>query len=215
MVQKTLQLASRIDSRYVSNRSNPIKGAAALGSRYTLRRREAGRRQARKRFERQRRLNRLASPGIHRLVVVLDHLKPRFNIGKIFRSAEAFGVEAVHLIGTDFFDPAPAMGSFKWVPARFYETFAQSYRQLRERGYAIFILDPDASHGLPHAILPLKCAFVFGHEEFGFSFRPDDYPDLSRVSVPQLGKVQSLNVAVAASLAMYEYVRQRMEPSCV
>ena len=66
-----------------------------MGSRYTQRRREAGRRQARKRFERQRRLNRLASPGIHRLVGVLDHLKPRFNIGKIFRSAEAFGAEAV------------------------------------------------------------------------------------------------------------------------
>lgn len=182
-----------------------------MGSRYTQCRREAGRRQARKRFERQRRLNRLASPGIHRLVVVLDHLKPRFNIGKIFRSAEAFGAEAVHLIGTDFFDPAPAMGSFKWVPARFYETFAQSYRQLHKCGYAVFILDPGAPSELPYTNLPAKCAFVFGHEEFGFSFRPDDYPDLSAVSLPQLGKVQSLNVAVAASLAMYEYVRQRME----
>lgn len=48
------RLASRFDSRYVSTRSNLIKGVAVLVSRYTQRRREAGRRQAQKRFERQR-----------------------------------------------------------------------------------------------------------------------------------------------------------------
>jgi tRNA G18 (ribose-2'-O)-methylase SpoU len=188
------------------------KELSILGTRHTRRRRELGRRQAQKRFERQRRLNRMASPGPHPLVAVLDHLKPRFNIGKIFRSAEAFGAESVHLIGTDFFDPAPAMGSFKWVPARFFKTFDQSYQVLRKRQFDIFILDPGAPHGLPHMELPDRCAFVFGHEEYGFSFEPDDYPQLRRLSVPQLGKIQSLNVSVAASLAMYEYVRQRMEP---
>jgi tRNA G18 (ribose-2'-O)-methylase SpoU len=142
----------------------------------------------------------------------LDHLKPRFNIGKIFRSAEAFGAESVHLIGTDFFDPAPAMGSFKWVPARFFETFAQSYETLVEQDFVTFILDPRAPDLLPRTALPARCAFIFGHEEYGFSFEPDDYPELRRLSVPQLGKVQSLNVSIAASLAMYEYVRQHMAP---
>lgn len=183
-----------------------------MGTRYTQRRRELGRRQAQKRFERQRRLNRMACPGPYPLVVVLDHLKPRFNIGKIFRSAEAFGADSVHLIGTEFFDPAPAMGSFKWVPARFFETFDQSYHILLKRQFNIFILDPGTPDRLPHAKLPDRSAFVFGHEEYGFSFEPDDYPQLRKLSVPQLGKVQSLNVSVAASLAMYEYVRQRMEP---
>lgn len=187
------------------------KGAFTLATRYTQRRRELGRRQAQKRFERQRRLNRMAAPGPHPLIAVLDHLKPRFNIGKIFRSAEAFGADSVHLIGTDFFDPAPAMGSFKWVPARFFETFDQSYQVLLKRQFDIFILDPGAPDRLPHTKLPARCAFVFGHEEYGFSFEPNDYPQLRRLSVPQLGKVQSLNVSVAASLAMYEYVRQRME----
>ncbi len=153
----------------------------------------------------------MATPGRHSLVVVLDHLKPRFNIGKIFRSAEAFGAEAVHLIGTEFFDPAPAMGSFKYVPARFFDSFDQSYQVLRKAQFDVFLFDPGAPNKLPHTTLPLRCAFVFGHEEFGFSFQPDDYPQLAKLSVPQLGKVQSLNVSVAASLAMYEYVRQQME----
>ena len=183
-----------------------------MAGHYTQRRRELGRRQAQKRFERQRRLNRMASPGPHTLVAVLDHLKPRFNIGKIFRSAEAFGVESVHLIGTDFFDPAPAMGSFKWVPAHFFETFDQSYEVLQKRQFDIFALDPGSPDLLPQTTLSARCAFVFGHEEYGFSFAPDDYPLLRKLSVPQLGNVQSLNVSVAASLALYEYVRQRMEP---
>jgi tRNA G18 (ribose-2'-O)-methylase SpoU len=51
--------------------------------------------------------------------------------------------------------------------------------------------------------------FVFGHEEYGFSFDPQAYANLSKISIPQYGKVQSLNVSVAASLTMYEYVRQQ------
>lgn len=187
------------------------KGTLILSSRYTQRRREAGRRQAIKRFNRQSRQNRIAKPGPHNFVVVLDHLKPRFNIGKIFRSAEAFGAQAVHLIGIDFFDPAPAMGSYKWVPAIFFDSFDLCYADLCRHHYDIFILDPGSNNLLPRTTLPAKCAFVFGHEEFGFSFQPSDYDRLHKLSVPQLGNVQSLNVSVAASLVMYEYIRQHVE----
>jgi tRNA G18 (ribose-2'-O)-methylase SpoU len=61
-----------------------------------------------KRFEKQKRANLLAHPGAHEFVVVLDGLKPGFNIGKIFRSADAFGAFEVHVIGTSFFDPPEA-----------------------------------------------------------------------------------------------------------
>ncbi len=166
-----------------------------------------------KRFETQRRKNRIAAPGPHPLVVVLDHLKPRFNIGKIFRSADAFGAREVHLIGTDFFDPAPAMGSFKWVPARFFNNFQDSHQQLSAAKYRIFRLDPSADQVLSQCTLPARSAFVFGHEEFGFSFNIQKYPDIQSISIPQFGRVQSLNVSVAASLAMYEYVRQQEKTS--
>ena len=46
---------------------------------------------AKRRFRRQRNKNYLAKPGSHECVIVLDHLKPTYNIGKIFRSADAFG----------------------------------------------------------------------------------------------------------------------------
>jgi tRNA G18 (ribose-2'-O)-methylase SpoU len=58
--------------------------------------------------------------------------------------------------------------------------------------------------------LPHKSAFILGHEEFGCSFVPDDYPQMQTLTIPQFGSVQSLNVSIAASVVMYEYVRQRL-----
>ncbi len=163
-----------------------------------------------KRFERHRRANLLASPGHFEFIIVLDHLKPAFNIGKIFRSADALGAHEIQLVGIDFFDPAPAMGSFKWVPARFYDNFTQSHHDLSSRGYKIFALDPSASQRLEDVEFADKSAFVFGHEEFGLSFDPGEFPGIEQIRISQFGKVQSLNVSIAASIVMYEYVRQRI-----
>ncbi len=176
---------------------------------HKLRRRLAAQRKiAQKRFVRQRRANLMAVPGRRRFVIVLDHLKPAFNIGKIFRSADAFGAREIHLVGIDFFNPAPAMGSFKWVPARFHESFEPCFEHLTQEDYTIFALDPHGTRDLTEARLPERSAFVFGHEEYGLSLDPEKFPTIETLKIPQIGKVQSLNVSVAASLAMYEYARQ-------
>lgn len=176
--------------------------------RKTRRQIEIDRRLMRKRFERQRRANLLATPGVHKFIIVLDNLKPNFNVPKIFRSADAFGAQAVHLVGIDWFDPAPSKGSFKYVPARFFESFEACAEDLTAQEYTIHILDPGTNHMITNATFPKKSAFVFGHEEFGFSFDPALYPHIQKMAVPQFGKVQSLNVSIAASIVMYEYVRQ-------
>ena len=180
-----------------------------MGLRHDRRKINMGRELAIKRFKKQRQRNVLAKPGNHEFIVVLDHLKPRYNIGKIFRSADAFGAHEVHLVGIDFFDPAPAMGSFKWVPAKFFDDIDVCFQQLLNRGYHLFLLDPDTNADLTRTSFPSRSAFVFGHEEYGFSFDPGTYANLTKISIPQYGKVQSLNVSVAASLTMYEYVRQQ------
>ncbi len=173
------------------------------------RRIEQKRKYALLRFKKQKRLNLLATPGKYQYIIVLDHLKPAFNIGKILRSADAFGALEVHLIGTDFFDPAPAMGSFKWVPTRFHEDFETCYKELSGRGYALFIAEPSPGESLLSVEFPLKSAFIFGNEEFGISFDKDDYEGTRLLNIPQFGKVRSLNVSIAASVVMYEYVRQQ------
>ena len=163
---------------------------------------------AQKEFAQEKIRNTLAQKGVHDYVIVLDHLKPDFNVGKIFRSADALGACEIHLVGIPFFHPGTAKGSFRHVPAKFYENFSESYNNLRERGYEIFIFEPRGGKALFEVEFPKKSAFVMGHEQFGLSFTTDQFEGLNKLTIPQFGKVESLNVSIAASLAMYEYTRQ-------
>ncbi len=162
-------------------------------------------------FRKQRNANLLAERGVHDCVVVLDGLNPSHNIGKIFRSAEVFGVREVHVINTPVFNTAPGKGAFKRVPAKFFDSFSESYRQLTDEGYTIYALYPDEQHFLHKEQLAKKAAFVVGHEENGLSFRPEQYEGVIPLAIAQFGKTESLNVAVAASVCLYEYCKQQTE----
>jgi tRNA G18 (ribose-2'-O)-methylase SpoU len=160
------------------------------------------------RYEKQRRRNILAEPGAHDFIIVLDHLKAGFNVPKIFRSAEAFGAREVQLIGIGPFDPAPAKGAFKTVPARFFDDFEACHDDLTGRGYTLFTLEAEGGEPLHQAELPAKSAFIFGHEEMGISFDRNAFDGIRCITIPQYGRIESLNVSVAASIVIYEYVRQ-------
>lgn len=163
-----------------------------------------------KSFERQRLLNKMMSkPGPFPYVVILDHLKVDFNIGKIIRSAEAFGAQAVDVVGTSFFDPLPAKGCMKRVPWTMRKTFLESYLHYKEQGFTFYAFDAEAPVSLYEAPLPDKSAFILGHEGFGFTFKKEDYPEINWIKIPQFGLVESLNVSVAASIVMYEFCRSR------
>jgi tRNA G18 (ribose-2'-O)-methylase SpoU len=162
------------------------------------------------RYQKERQRNVLAVPGPHPFVLVLDGLKAGYNVGKIFRCAQAFGARAVHLVGIGPFDPAPAKGALRKVPAFFYEEIDPCIARLQQEDYTIFLLDPAGEELLPTAVLPERSAFVFGHEEFGLSIDRAAFPGLRSLAIPRCGEVQSLNVSVAAAIVMYEYVRGRM-----
>lgn len=157
------------------------------------------------RYEKHRRRNVLAEPGVQKFMLILDNLKAGFNVPKIFRSAQAFGAQEVHLVNIGVFDPSPAKGAFKYVPARFHDTFEQCYAALANSGYTFFVLEPANSEALHEIELPEKSCFILGNEEFGISFDVNDYPDFKRIKIAQSGTVESLNVSIAASIVMYQY----------
>ena len=162
-----------------------------------------------KRYEKERLKNKLlATHGEHDFVLVLDNLKSGFNVPKLFRSAEAFGAHEVHLIDIGFFDPAPAKGAFRKVPAKFHDDFDSCYKELKQEGYEIFALDFDTDKILSDIKFPAKSAFILGNEERGLSIDLNNYPDIQKIKIPQHGNVQSLNVSIAGSIVMYEYLRQ-------
>lgn len=149
-----------------------------------------------------------AKPGVHQFVLVLDCLKPDFNVGKIFRTAETFGAHEVMLSGIEWFDPGPGVGSFKKVPSKFFKNFADCKAELLGRGYQIFALAPGAGEALGKVAFPLKTALVLGNEGVGLSFDSQATQGVTPLRIAQYGQSQSLNVSVAASIAAYEYVRQ-------
>lgn len=163
-----------------------------------------------KTFERQQLLNKMMGrPGPFPYVLILDHLKIDFNIGKIIRSAEAFGAQGVDVVGTSFFDPLPAKGCTKRVPWSMKKTFFEAYQQRKSQGFTFYAFDSEASTSLHQETFPDQSAFILGHEGFGFTFKKEKYPDIRWIKIPQIGKVESLNVSIAASIVMYEFVRSR------
>lgn len=161
--------------------------------------------QKKKKLEEELFLNKFAEPGVHEMIIVLDHLKSGYNIGKIFRSANVFGAKEVHVIGTSFFDPYPAKGALRKTPAKFFKTFDESYSYLKELGYTIYALNVNGAELLSKSALEKRSAFVIGSEEVGITFDLTAY-EIQSVCIPQFGVVQSLNASVAASIVMYEYI---------
>jgi tRNA G18 (ribose-2'-O)-methylase SpoU len=167
------------------------------------------RKHARRRYEQDIILSRYQPPGPFPLVLVLDRLKAGFNVGKIIRTANALGAREVHLVGIPAFDPGPAKGALRHTRTVTFASFKESHSILREQGYTFFALDLLGQAKLGKAELPEKTAFVMGHEEYGLSFAPEEFPDVRYLSIPQFGAVDSLNVSIAASLACFDYLRQR------
>lgn len=149
-----------------------------------------------------------APHGPHDMVLILDGLKSTFNVGKIFRSAQVFGVREICLVNLPFFDPYPAKGAFKQTRSRSFADFASCHASLKAEGYEFYAMAASGEQILGEATLPAKTAFIVGHEEFGLSIKIGDYPDIKTLKIRQWGWVESLNVSVAASLALFEYCRK-------
>jgi tRNA G18 (ribose-2'-O)-methylase SpoU len=153
--------------------------------------------------------SRRAELGPYPVILVLDGLKPGFNVGKIIRSANALGCREVFLVGIGPWDPALSRGALKATRTRSFETIAPALEALAAEGYRAYALHPRATLSIGTTSFPEKTAFIVGHEENGFSFDVENTPNVTPIRIPQVGVVESLNVSVAASIAAYDYLRDR------
>lgn len=145
------------------------------------------------------------------LVVLLDAIQDPGNAGAILRAAEAFGATgAIFLRGTaGAAHPktlrAAAGSSFR-LPVLEGLDPAQALALLAERGLSLYAAVPQADLGIEQADFRQPCAIVFGSEGRGVN------PELASagrgVGIPTRG-VESLNVAVAAGITLFEAYRQR------
>ena len=148
-----------------------------------------------------------------RLALMLEGLGGPFNLGAILRTAAAYRVEHLYLASMQI-DPAStnvgktALGSDRFVPLTVHEDLASAVTVARGAGYSLVGLElADQAVPIHEATLPTPLCFVIGHEDRGLSKTALAECD-SAVFLPQLGRIGSLNVATAASIAMYEARRQ-------
>jgi len=144
-------------------------------------------------------------------LVVLERIANADNVGAIFRNAMAFGVDGV-LLGPDCTDPLyrkairTSMAATLAVPFAHVEPWPDGLRELRSAGLAVVGLSPCASASSIRTVVtatPGRLAFVAGHEGEGLTRGAMDACD--RIAhIPMARGVDSLNVATALAIALYE-----------
>ncbi len=147
------------------------------------------------------------------LILILDHLQDPGNLGTLIRTADAVGVQAVILLepGVDPFDPKTVrstMGSLFTVPLIRSQNPEDILPRLTELGY--HLVGADANRGKTawqSDVLAKPIGLVLGNEARGLS--PELHPHLADyISLPIPGQAESLNVAIAGGVLMYEWLRQ-------
>lgn len=144
--------------------------------------------------------------------VVCDELEDPHNLGAIVRSAEAVGAHGVIIpkrrsVGLTAAVYKASAGAIEYVPVARVTNITDTLRELKERGVWVYGLDMD---GEPWCAADLTgaVALVVGSEGRGLGRLVKEQCDFV-LSLPMLGKVNSLNASVACSLMLYEAARQR------
>lgn len=153
------------------------------------------------------------------LVLVLDGLQDPGNLGTILRTADAAGVDAVLVsAGTaDLYAPKTvraAAGSLFHIAVAEPVDAAECAALLKAVGLTILIADPRGGTAVFYQELDQAVALVIGNEGAGVGPALRAAAD-GFVHIPMPGRAESLNAAVAASLIVYEAVRQRLKAPCV
>ncbi len=144
-------------------------------------------------------------------VIVLDNVRSLNNVGSIFRTADAFLVEAVCLCGITATPPhreihKTALGATESVAWRYFESAVEAVRELKAGGYAIISVE-QADESVPLGRFTCEAgkryALVFGHEIRGVSEEVVDLSDAC-IEIPQYGTKHSFNVAVSTGIVLWE-----------
>ena len=138
------------------------------------------------------------------LIVVLDDVRSLYNVGSVFRSCDAFRVEAVYLCGITATPPnaeihKTALGGEDSVDWKYFATADEAVKALHEDGVFVYSIEQvEGSTKLQDLQLePRRYAVVFGNEVKGVHQSVVDASD-GCLEIPQFGTKHSLNVSVTA-----------------
>ena len=141
-----------------------------------------------------------------RLEIALDNVARDYNMGTIIRSANAFGVRRVHIVGRRQWNKRGAMMTDKYLHVAYYETTAEFMKAIQGK-VLVAVDNVGGSIPLEQADMPANSVLLFGAEGPGIRDELLACAD-SVVKIEQYGSTRSLNVGVAAGIVMHEWTRR-------
>jgi len=144
-------------------------------------------------------------------VIVLDNVRSQNNIGSVFRTADAFLVEAIYLCGITSQPPhrdiqKTALGATESVPWKYFSATADAVKELKDNGFTLIAVEQVKGAVMLQDLIiepEKKYAFIFGHEINGVSQEIIDLCDFC-IEIPQFGSKHSFNIAVSAGIVLWE-----------
>ena len=171
-------------------------------------------------------MNRLSVEEFHEakkmpLVVVLDDVRSLYNVGSVFRTADAFRVEAIYLCGITATPNSTlkaqqeihktALGAEESVEWKYFANALEAIRELKARGYKLLAVEQ--CHGSTmlqnYAIDNQPCAVVLGNEVKGVHQEVIDECD-GCLEIPQFGTKHSLNVSTTAGIIIWKFAESTL-----
>ncbi|HIX74740.1 MAG TPA: RNA methyltransferase [Candidatus Parabacteroides intestinipullorum] len=149
------------------------------------------------------------------LVVVLDHVRSLNNVGSVFRTSDAFRVEAIYLCGITACPPhaeihKTALGAEESVDWLYFKDTMEAVEKLKAEGYVVCAIEQaEGSTMLDKLLLDKtkKYAVILGNEVKGVQQNVVDNCDMC-VEIPQYGTKHSLNVSVTAGIVIWDFFQR-------
>jgi tRNA G18 (ribose-2'-O)-methylase SpoU len=148
------------------------------------------------------------------VVVVLENIRSMHNVGSVFRTADAFLIEAIYICGYTAQPPRKeidktALGATETVEWKYFPCTKDAVEELRKNEYKIFAIEQvNKSISLEKFTEANtdKVALIFGNEVSGVETETISLCD-GCIEIPQFGMKHSLNISVAAGIVLWEIIR--------
>jgi tRNA G18 (ribose-2'-O)-methylase SpoU len=154
------------------------------------------------------------------IILMLENIRSAYNVGSVFRTSDAFLVQAIYIIGYSAKPPhkeikKTALGAEETVSWKYFKTSEEAIADARLEGFNVYAAEQAEGSFKLNAIgfeAEEKIAVVFGNEVTGVEQSTIALCD-GCLEIPQLGMKHSLNIATAAGVVLWELVRTRIKVS--
>lgn len=148
------------------------------------------------------------------LIVVLDDVRSMHNVGSVFRTGDAFRIEAVYLCGITSTPPMAeihktALGAEDSVTWKYFDTALQAVEALKADGYQVYSVEQAHGSTMLQNFTPInnkKYAVVLGNEVKGVHQEVIDASD-GCLEIPQFGTKHSMNVSVTGGIIIWHFAK--------